>query len=212
MSFKKRLNSALLMFFVGVPEQINLIKQIRSVMDEVWGGMIDMTTRKHLIEGVKYSTLKTDAIKDYVEKISRLVFDSQGGWQRGFTTIQVSELHSELVTAIQSINSKTLTHDELFVKILTSVFGYDKRLVEASLESNRAPMASIVDYLRYRFDLSADSFDGTITDNPFDGFFNEELLDYIAANPDAIFDKYLGLTDTDSVKFFRTLLGCNKSK
>lgn len=199
-------NTAILSYVADLPAQVRLIRMYNEVMSRAWDNMKDQGGT-HLISGVVFSTTKSDAIRDYIEKISRIVFDSTGGWQRGFSATRIAEQHGEVGRVVGGLASKQLTHKDLFSEILIKLFGYDSYLVNAALESD-PELASryAVNYISNRFDLVAVDFKNPVISDIFDGFYPTNLINEIEKDPIGIANTGMEKIEQDSFNFFRGLL------
>ncbi len=208
-------NLSLLTVAVDLPKQMILLERIKNEMDVEWYRMASGDDNKHLIDGVTSAATKTDAVKMYAEKYATLVFDSQGGWQRGFSKEQISSVNDEALTFLNRLANTRLDKDTIFIKMAVHLFGYDNVLIRAALEEDAVSKSKLMmRYLISRFDLFTKEFNlkseeegkDAYPEDAVDGAYPTNLFDVLNNNGIALLNKLGGDLDKDILVFFRDLL------
>ncbi len=210
-------NLSLLTVAVDLPKQMLLIERIKQEMDTEWFRMSNNDDNKHLIDGITSAATKTDAVKMYAEKYATLVFDSQGGWQRGFSKEQISSVNDEALTFLNRVSNTPLNKDNIFVKMGVHLFGYDAVLIRAALETDPAVKSKLMmRYLISRFDLFTKEFnlqeedqkaaETAYPEDTVEGAYPTNLFDVLNNNGVSLLNKLGGNLDKDILMFFREFL------
>lgn len=140
------------------------------------------------ITGVMYGTLKTDYVKAYVAKLTKLVLNSYDSELRGVTNESLVSCNNDMVLAIVSrlASSNIKSHKHLFDLSMCYLFGYDLDLLEIGTSTDRKlKLKHLIKFVTNKFDLAA-------------GYPNVEdyYEDYISGiDPDWFFDNIDTITD-----------------
>lgn len=185
-------DTAQITVMLTAPRQSNMIAMIKKEMDRIWVRYTDQTG--HMIEGKQFSPVKTDAIKQYLEQLSTLTFNSLGGWHRGYSKDTVGEFSDSVMMFINRISSQLMNHNELFTALTVNVFGYDKVLVDIALTTVKKEKSDLLlRYVAQKFDILPGEKE---PEHYWGGQYKETLFDDILANGGAVFtDAMIHLTN-----------------
>ena len=174
-------------FLVTVPLEVKLISNLYGEMERIWGQMRDQYG-EHLIERNLGGGVKSDGVRDYAEKLTVLVFNSIGSFQRGLSKKTISDKNDEATTLIRRVPAYTdLTNEKLFKIFMINLFGYDEDLIAISFATNDKDRSKLLfRYILNRFDI--------VRNNPeseelMEGFYPDNFFEIVSERPSDVYQE-----------------------
>lgn len=161
---------------------LNIIASLKTLSEEAWEESKDEFTGNHLIKGVSSSSAKTTLIQSYVSKLVKLYLISERQYGLGCSKVDLVLDNFKAQTLTDKLAISSIASEEnLFIKVMTSILGFEEALVRAAISKNEADKATYVTrYLIGQVDELPTKFDEE--PHPFEDpndFFNKKLNEYI---------------------------------
>lgn len=161
---------------------LNIISSLKTLSEEAWEESKDELTGNHLIKGISSSSTKTTLVQSYVSKLVKLYLISERQYGLGLSKVDLTLDNFKAQTLTDKLAISTIVNEEsLFIKVATSILGFEEALVRAAITKTPLEKAAYVTrYLVSQVDELPTSFDEE--PHPFDDpneFFNKKLNEYI---------------------------------
>ena len=139
--------------FNDIVGNLNVLRSYHKVSNTEWDNCRNISTNAHLIQGVKVTSYKTDAIRGYVSKLAKLFMNSQGVNIAAWTKDSLADDNVYTVALVNRIGTKVFENNTaLFKDVVVKVLGYDALLVDAALtDNNQERVEKILGYLATQY-------------------------------------------------------------
>lgn len=158
------------------------INEIYKQMQKVYDGMINKDTGEHLIQGVKFSGVKTSLIERYVTALVQEFDKRRGITLKRMTHESIFEGNQNVKAMINSVSTKLFnSHKEIFALFFNYLFGVDNNLINYALtpfiEENLKPKFLSMIKTLIGFEELIDDID-YLADNTSKESINYYLINY----------------------------------